>query len=116
MKTLTKDARGFVDGVMKYIKSDGKSPTASTKVRAMLSRVSEIDKNENKAVVETVIALDTKEQTLFARAVEKMAGHPMDIVWVVHPALLGGFRLTIGDYIMDDSLLNQLNQIQTILQ
>lgn len=115
MKTLTKDARGFVDGVMKYIKSDGKSPTANTKVRAMLSRVSEIDKSENSASVETAVVLDAKEKSLFARAVEKMTGHPVEIVYTVKPELIGGFRLTIGDYVMDDSLASQLNQIQTVL-
>jgi F0F1-type ATP synthase delta subunit len=115
MKTLTKDARGFVDGVMKYIKSDGKSQTVNTKVRAMLSRVSEIDKNENKATVETAVILDQKEKSLFELAVGKMVGHPVDMVYTIHPDLIGGFRLTIGDYVMDDSLLSQLNQIQTVL-
>jgi F0F1-type ATP synthase delta subunit len=115
MKTLTKDARGFVDGVMKYIKSDGKSPTANTKVRAMLSRVSEIDKNENRAYVETAVVLEAKERSLFERATQKMAGHPVEMIFTVNPDLIGGYRLTIGDYVMDDSLLNQLNQIQEVL-
>jgi F0F1-type ATP synthase delta subunit len=115
MKTLTKDARGFVDGVMKYIKSDGKSPTANTKVRAMLSRVTDIDKSENRATVETAVLLDAKEQSLFERVAQKMSGHPVEMIYVVRPELIGGFRLIIGDYIMDDSLINQLEQIQTVL-
>jgi F0F1-type ATP synthase delta subunit len=115
MKTLTKDARGFVDGVMQYIKSDGKSQTANTKVRAMLSRVSEIDKSENRATVETAIPLDSKEKSLFERAVQKIIGHPLEMVYMVNPDLIGGYRLTIGDYIMDDSLASQLNQLQSVL-
>jgi F0F1-type ATP synthase delta subunit len=115
MKTLTKDARGFVDGVIKYIKSDGKSPTAGTKVRAMLSRVSDLDKNQNRAIVETAIELDKKEKDQFTKLVERLAGRQVDIAWTVNAQLLGGCKIIIGDYVLDDSLLNQLSHIQSVL-
>jgi F-type H+-transporting ATPase subunit delta len=115
MKPLSKDARGFVDSVVKYIKTDGKSATAGQSVRSLLSKVSDEDKKMNKAVVESAIGLTDAEKAEVEKIVMKLVGHEITIETSVRPSLLGGLRITVGDWILDTSLKAQLDDLKSTL-
>jgi F0F1-type ATP synthase delta subunit len=116
MKTLSKDARGFVDSVVKYIQKDKLAGESVEKdVRHLLNRVSEADLRANQAIVETAVNLTAAETTTINQIIEKLVGHPITLVNQVKPAIIGGLRITIGDWILDSSLIYQLDQLKSIL-
>jgi F0F1-type ATP synthase delta subunit len=115
MKTLSKDARDFVDGVVKYIKTDSKSKTVGLQVRSVLSKVTESENMENSAVIETAVSLTEQESEGLKDALERLFGHEIQPKIVVKPNLIGSLRITIGDWVYDASILSQLQKIQTNL-
>jgi ATP synthase F1 delta subunit len=115
MKKLSKNARGFVDSVVKYIQSDGKSETTSRTVRNLLSRVSDDDKKQNIAYVFSAVALNKDEHDAITAFIEKLVGHPVTVDASVHTSLIGGIRIMVGDWVLDTSLKNQLQDLKSTL-
>jgi F0F1-type ATP synthase delta subunit len=115
MKTLSKDARDFVDGVVKYIKTDSKSITVGSQVRSVLAKVTEAENLENKAVIETAVSFNEIETKSIKEVLERLFGHPIEPKIVVSPKLIGGFCITVGDWVYDATLSSQLKQIKNNL-
>lgn len=112
---LTKDARGFVDGVMTYLRSDSKSKTAIPKVQSFLGKITQSARKEKIAKVESTVALSESEKTGMEKALARILGHEVQLDSVVRPDTLAGFRIQVGDWILDMTMKNQLEQMATLL-
>lgn len=63
------------------------------------------------AVVETATEMNGEVAGEFGRAIESLAGRPMDVAIRVRPDLLGGVRIRIGGHVWDASLSGPLGEL-----
>lgn len=116
-KTLTKDARGFVEGVVTYLRHDGRSKGAIPKVQALLGKVTAQAKKERVANVKASVTLSSAEKTALSHILAKFIGHPVQLECHVHPELLGGVRIQVADWVVDTSIVTQIDRMaETLLQ
>ncbi len=111
MKSISKDARGFVEGVVTHLKKSGKAREVAPHVQSLLFKMTATAKAEATAHVESAVKLTPSETQNIARVLSRIAGHEVSIVAAVNPALLGGLRITMGDWVVDTSIRNELNQM-----
>lgn len=118
MKTaLTKDARGFVDGVMTFLRKEGKSSKVTIgKVEGLLGRVSARAKREKLARITSAVSLTANEQSDLAHAVGKILGHDIEVESVVDPQIIGGMIIQVGDWVVDTSLKSQLEEMANLME
>ncbi|MBI4065438.1 F0F1 ATP synthase subunit delta [Candidatus Gottesmanbacteria bacterium] len=107
MSSLSKDARGFVDGVVSYL-SHGEKSSALPKVATLLHKVTSQAKRQKSARVESCIAMVSNERSNLERILARVLGHSVDVEYSVNASLLGGFRVQVADWIIDTSLSSQL--------
>jgi F-type H+-transporting ATPase subunit delta len=115
MKPLTKNARDFVDDIVRYVKTDVNSQAAGAKVRSALTKITADVQSGNVAVVETAVDLSETEKNELRRVLEIILNHPVSLTIQAKPDMLGGIRIAVGDWVYDASLSNQLKQIQSHL-
>ncbi len=115
-QSLSKDARGLVDGVVEYMRRDGKSKSTLPKVAAFLGKVTESARKEKTAHIKTAIALTPKEETALSSVLAEVLGHDVVLECSVDSALIAGLRIQVGDWIVDTSLKSQLEEMATQLQ
>jgi F-type H+-transporting ATPase subunit delta len=113
---LGKDARGFVDGVVSYLKNEGKSKTTMPKVEAFLGRVTAQSKRQKTAKVVSSVALTAPEQKELVRVLSTVLGHEVALENSVNPGLVAGLWIQVGDWIVDTTLKSQLEQMATVLK
>ena len=111
MKSLSKDARGFVDGVVHHLKQNGTSETVTPKVQSLLLKMSSQARKEHEARVESAVKLSPAEMTVISRVLSRIAGHDVSLTSDVTPSLIGGIRVTMGDWVVDSSLSNELAEM-----
>lgn len=114
--TLTKDARGFVSGVMTYLRGDSRSKQAAPKVQAFLGKVTEQARKEKMAHIESSVALTQMEKLAIEKMLAKLIGHDVSLICTISPDLLGGMRVQVGDWIVDTSLAMQLESMAAALK
>lgn len=112
---MTKDARGFVDGVVSYLKGDSRSKGIAPKVQAFLGKVTDRAKREKVAKIETCISLTKTEKTQIETVLAKTLGHEVLLEEIIRPEVLGGYRIQVGDWIVDMTIKSQLEQMATVL-
>jgi F-type H+-transporting ATPase subunit delta len=112
MKSLTKDARGFVDNFVTYVKTDGKSAKASQQIKSALNKIAADDKKRNLAVVETTIDLTNEEKKQLEKIIEENVQKEVTFEYHINLDLVGGMRVTVGDWIMNTSLSTQLENMK----
>jgi F-type H+-transporting ATPase subunit delta len=115
MKSLNKDAREFVDGVVKFVKTDANSTTIGSKVAKALSKVTSDNDGTHTAMVESAVAITSDEKSALIKTLKDLFGDDISIQTQVKPDILGGIRITVGDWIYDATLSNHLKQIQSNL-
>ncbi len=115
MKSVSKDARGFVDGVISHLKQSGKIRDVSPKVQSLLLKMTASAKREHQATVESAVKLTPAETQSIARMLSTLAGHEVSLTSVVNPSLIGGLRLTMADWVMDSSIRSELSQMASIV-
>jgi F-type H+-transporting ATPase subunit delta len=113
--SLSKDARGLVDGVMMYLKRSGSSKTAVPRVSLFLQKVTAKTRKEKLAHVETSVELTISEKQSIEQTLTKILGHDVTVEVTVKPELLGGLRISVGDWIVDTSLEMHLRQLSQSL-
>lgn len=106
--TLTKDARGFVTGIVDYLRRDKITSGDVPKVRELFRRVTTDALQEKYAKVETSVVLTEEEKKSLVRWLSDLVGRPIQLVVTVNAKLLGGFRVTVGDWVVDTTLKHQL--------
>ncbi|MCL4200662.1 F0F1 ATP synthase subunit delta [Patescibacteria group bacterium] len=114
MKSVSKDARGFVEGVISHLKR-GKSGNVAPKVQSLLLKMTATAKHEHQAKVESAVKLTSAEIQAIARVLSKVAGHEVSLTAEVNPALIGGLRITMADWVMDSSIRNELKEMASIV-
>lgn len=115
-QSLSKDARGLVDGVVEYMRRDGKSKSTLPKVAAFLGKVTESTRKEKTAHIKTAIELNAKEKSALSDVLSNVLGHDVELECTVDSALIAGLRIQVGDWIVDTSLKSQLEEMATQLQ
>ena len=111
MKTLSKDARGFVDEVAKYVGQDRHGKQMVPRVSALLTKVTSAAQKERVAEVSTVVALSTTEKSAITRLVSRMLAHDVACHFTVQSELLGGMKIQVADWVVDTSLASQLSAL-----
>lgn len=117
MQALPKDARGFVEGIVNYLKKEkrGTGDAAMPKVQHLLSRVTATARREREATVETAVVLSEPEKQKLSSVLAKLMGHDIDLTCVVNPKLIGGVRIRIADWVVDTSFASQLSNIAQLV-
>lgn len=113
MKSLSQDARGFVEGVVAHLKRSGKAPI-NPKVQTLLLKMSAAAKREHQAVVESAVKLEAREVQIIARILSGISGHEVSLNALVNPSLIGGIKVTMADWVMDLTLASELGQMGAI--
>lgn len=114
MKSVSKDARGFVEGVISHLKQ-GKGATMTPKVQSLLLKMSASAKHEHQAKVESAVKLTPAEMQTIVRVLSRVSGHEVGLTSVVNPSLIGGLRVTMADWVMDSSIRNELKEMAKIV-
>lgn len=115
MKSVSKDAKGFVEGVMNHLKQSGKIRSVSPKVQSLLLKMTASAKREHQATVESAVKLTPSETQSIARMLSRLAGHEVSLTSVVRPSLIGGLRVTMADWVMDASVSQELKDMASIV-
>ena len=110
MKALTRDARGFIEGITKYIQKEGKT-SVLPKVHTLLEKVAAQGRKETTATVISSVSLTDEEKQKIERFLYGLVGHQVSLVTSVDAKLLGGLKIQIGDWIVDTSLKGQLEEM-----
>lgn len=111
MKPLSRDARGFVDSVESYIRSNAKGKQVLPKVASLLTKVTNSAKRERTAHVVSAVALTQSEKSAVVKMVSDVLGHEVECSFTVDHALLGGLKIQVADWVIDTSLSTQLASI-----
>lgn len=107
MKKLTKDAQGFVKGVVSYISSKS-TPTVVPRLASLLQKVSSQAKTERHARVYSSVRLTKGETQDIAHMLTKLLEHPVEIENTIDKDIVGGLRIQVADWVLDSSLRYQL--------
>lgn len=116
MKSNSKDARGFVEGVITHLKQSDKGREVSSKVETLLLKMTNNAKREHRAHVESAVKLTEAESQAIVRMLSRLAGHEVSLTNTVEPSLIGGIRVTMGDWVVDSSLRNELQEMAHIVK
>lgn len=116
MKSISNDARGFVEGVISHLKQNEKGKEVSSKVESLLFKMTSSAKREHRARVESAVKLTSQEEQAIAKMLARLTGHEVSLTNIVEPSLIGGIRVTMGDWVVDSSLKNQLQEMARIVK
>lgn len=111
MSRLSVDAKLFVSGIVDYLKRGKNQGIVVPKVKKLLVKVTKRDDEENKANVESPVALNEAQKREVTKILSKLIGHEVTPVYRINPALLGGIRIQMGGLVIDTSFSNQLSEI-----
>ncbi|MFH0750028.1 MAG: ATP synthase F1 subunit delta [Candidatus Gottesmanbacteria bacterium] len=115
MAELTKDARGFVSGIVRYLAGDKQIASQVPKLRKLLSKVTATDGKDVVAYVITAVDLQGEEKQKLTEALEKLVKHPVKLVCSVDEKLIAGMQIKIGDWIVDTTFMYQLQSLAHVL-
>lgn len=115
MADLTKDARGFVSGIVSYLASDKQIESQVPKIRKLLSKVTATNGKNVEAHVKTAVALKNEEKEKLTTALNKLVGYPVVLLCSVDETLIAGMQIKIGDWVVDTTFVNQLQSLATVL-
>ncbi len=65
------------------------------------------------AEVASAVPLDTQRRAALTAALERATGHELDVRFVVDESVVGGVRATVGDTVIDGSLLKRMSELRT---
>ena len=111
MKTLSKDARGFVDSVAGYIRSDKRGKQLLPRVQSLFTKVTASARKERLARVETAVTLTAAEKNSVTRILGQILDHDVDCTFVVDREVIGGLKIQVADWVIDTSLVSELGAL-----
>ncbi len=115
MKSTTKDAKGFVTGIMDYLRRDGKEVRGVPRVQTLLNKMSSNARKERQATVESPVKLTAGEELAIARLLSRVVGHDVAVDSRLNTDLVAGIRIQMADWVVDTSFRGQLEQMAAIL-
>lgn len=65
------------------------------------------------AEVTSAVPLDARRRAALTAALERATGHELDVRFVVDERVVGGVRATVGDTVIDGSLLKRMSELRT---
>lgn len=104
----------YVRSILEVIKSK-KQENLLPEVTDELKKISDREKTDKKAVVWSVIPLTQGHLSQINKIVFNYTGINCNAINKIDTSLLGGFKITIGDWIMDASINCDINNIQKVL-
>jgi len=116
MKSLQKDARGFVAGVVTQLKKTGKTSSMTPKVQSLLMKMTAGARKERQAVVESAVTLTGDEERAIERVLATVSGHDVSLEMRLEPSIIAGFRIQMADWVMDTSMKSELSLMDAMLQ
>lgn len=111
MKTLSKDARGFIEEVASFVRSDARATSVAPRVSTLLTKVTASAKREQNAQVKSAIALLEPEKKRIESVLTKLLGHAVECHYSIDESLIGGIQIQVADWIVDSSLATQVATI-----
>ena len=72
-------------------------------------------KGEKLAKIESSVPMNPEEKQKVDNILMNIFKNKINSYYETKPALLGGFKITVGDWKLDASILNQLNLLKTNL-
>lgn len=111
MKTLSKDARGFIEEVATYVRADARAKAVAPRVGTLLTKVTAAAKREQNAAVKSALPLIAPEKKRIELILAKLLGHTVSCHYRTDASLIGGIKIQIADWIVDSSLATQVATI-----
>jgi F0F1-type ATP synthase delta subunit len=111
MKTLSKDARGFIEEVATYVRSDVRAKTVAPRVTTLLTKVTAAAKREQNAQVKSAVVLLDPEKKRIEAVLIGLLGHAVECHYSIDESLIGGVHIQVADWIVDSSLATQVAAI-----
>lgn len=111
MKTLSKDARGFIDEVATYVRSDARAKTVAPRVTSLLTKVTVAARRENNAQVKSAVVLNEQEKKRIEVLLRRLLGHSVVCHYSIDESLIGGIKIQVADWVVDSSLATQVAAI-----
>lgn len=112
-QTLTKDAKGFIEGVVSYLSNEKNESAVMPRVATLASKVSAQAKKEQYAKVYSVVSLSSDEKKHISRVLTTLLGHGVELTTVIDARLVGGLRIQVADWILDTSIDHQLEEMSS---
>lgn len=81
-----------------------------------MKTVTESPKEAAVARVTSAVALTAEEKTAIAKALRSVIGHDVDVEAMVDPNVLGGMRIEVGEWVIDATVLHQLESLADTLK
>jgi len=111
MRTLSKDARGFIEEVVGFVRSDARAKTVAPRVTSLLTQVTASARREQNAQVTSAVALAGPEKKQIETILVRLLGHAVECRYSIDESLVGGIKIQVADWIVDSSLAGQVSAI-----
>jgi len=115
MKSVSKDAHSFVEGIISHLKQTGKAREVTPRVQSLLVKMTASSKRDHQARVESAVKLNSAETQAIARVLSRIIGREVSLTSTVNPSLIGGLKITLADWVMDSSVGNELTRMANII-
>lgn len=116
MAALHKDARFFVDGITTYLRRGGTvGGSVIPRMTALFDKVSSSAKGQKIASVESAVPLTHTEKRDVGLLLARLLGHDVDLDCHVDAKAIGGFKIQVGDWVVDTTLRGQIDALGNAL-
>lgn len=116
MAALHKDARFFVDGITTYLRSEGKlGDGVIPRMTALFDKVTSSAKGQKIAHVESAVPLNATEKQKISLLLARLLGHDVEFDYLVEKHAIGGFKIQVGDWVVDTTIRGQIDALQNAL-
>lgn len=116
MASLQKDARFFVDGITTYLRREGAAGgSVIPRMTALFDKVSVSAKGQKIANVESAVPLTSLEKRQISLLLARLLDHAVDLTCHVDAKAIGGFKIQVGDWIVDTTLRGQIDALESAL-
>ncbi len=116
MAALHKDARFFVDGITTYLRREGAvGGSVIPRITALFDKVSSSAKGQKIAGVESAVPLTHGEKREIGVLLARLLHHDVELDCHVDTKAIGGFKIQVGDWVVDTTLRGQVDALQNSL-
>ncbi len=116
MAALHKDARFFVDGITTYLRREGAvGGSVIPRMTALFEKVSSSARGQKIASVESAVPLTLGEKREVSLLLARLLGHDVELDCHVDASAIGGFKIQVGDWVVDTTLRGQVDALQNSL-